>query len=175
MKVTAFWWKVLPQEWQRKRALIVRRRELEEGRSKAWDESERKIEATKDPSKKEFLSQEQYEDMCQFDEEIRSLDSKDIIRRAERCHLSLSDFPLPEGETSHWEDGNYGSRYINPKTLREFIKCVESAEHERAKRRIELNDFKVKIATVIFAAIAAIASAVAAIASIINLLNGSRH
>ena len=175
MKFAELWRKLFPQEWKRKRALIIRRRELVEGRSKAWDESERKIETAKDPNEKQFLSQEQYEDMCQFDEEIRSLDSKDIIRRAEACHLSLSDFPLPEGETSHWEDGNYGSRYINPKTLREFIKCVESAEHERAKRRIELNDFKVKIATVIFAAVAAIASAVAAIASVINLLNGSKH
>jgi len=65
---------------------------------------------------------------------------------------------LPPGETSHWVTGNYGARYIESKTLREFSKLVEAAEYERAKRSVELKDFWLKIFTAVFAAAAAVAS-----------------
>lgn len=154
--------------WQRERALRRKRRDLVDRQRRAWDESEKEVLAAKDPAERQFYEQQQQEDSFQFAEEILNLDSHEILRRGLVCHISLTDFQLPDGATSHWETGNYGARYINPKTLREFTKTVEAAEYERAKRRNELNDFRLKVVTAIFAALAAIAS-------ILNLFMGNKH
>jgi hypothetical protein len=155
-------------ELRRKAALNRKRRRLEEQRNELWDAYEKDIKAAKTSDEKQMLAADQHHECEEFDDEILGFDSMDIVRRASRCHLSLYDVPLAEGETSHWETGSYGARYINPKTLREFTKTVEAAEYERAKRDVELKDFWLKIVTAFFAA-------AAAVASIINLFTGHKH
>jgi hypothetical protein len=133
-----------------------------------WDAYEKEMKAAKTSDAKQMLESGQHHECDEFDDELLSMDSIEIGRRASRCYLSLYDVPLPEGETTHWETGNYGARYIHPKTLREFTKTVEAAEYERAKRNVELKDFWLKIFTAMFAA-------AAAVASIINLFAGHKH
>ena len=145
-----------------------KRRKLEQQRKQVWDTYERQIEAATTSDEKQMLAAGQHHECDEFDDEILSMDSIEVGRRASQCHLSLHDFPILEGETSHWTTGNYGARYIHPKTLREFTKAVETAEHERAKRKFELRDFWLKIFTAIFAA-------AAAVASIINLFVSHKH
>ena len=156
------------QELRRKAALSKRRRELAHRRSQVWDAYEKDIKAAKTGDDKQMLEAGQHHECDEFDDELLSLDSTEIGRRASRCHLALNDLPLPEGETSHWHTGSYGSRYIHPKTLREFTKLVEVAEYERAKRSAELKDFRLKIFT-------AVSAAAAALASIINLFMSHKH
>ena len=155
-------------ELRRKIALRKKRRKLEHQRNQVWDTYEKDIKAAKTNDDKQMLESGQHHECEEFDDELLSMDSMEIGRRASRCHLSLYDFPLLEGETSHWETGSYGARYIHPKTLREFTKAVEAAEYERAKRSVELKDFWLKIFTAVFAA-------AAALASIINLFTAHKH
>ena len=150
-------------ELRRKAALNKKRRKLEQQRNQVWDAYEEDIKAAKTHDEKQIIESDQHHECDQCDDELLSMDSIEIVRRASRCHLSLSDFPLLEAETSHWETGNCGARYIHPKTLREFTKAVEAAEYERANRSGELRDFRLRIFT-------AISAALAALASIINLL-----
>ena len=145
-------------ELRRTFALRKKRRTLEHQRKQVWDAYDKNIKAAKTSDDRQMLEVGQHDECRQFDDEISSIDSTEICRRARLCHLSLNDFPLPPEETSHWVTGNYGARYIDPKTLREFTKVVETAEYERAKRNVELKDFWLKTFTVIFAAVAAVAS-----------------
>ena len=155
-------------ELRRTWALRKKRRELEHRREHVWDAYEKDIKAAKTSDDVQMLESGQHHECSEFDDELLRMDSTEICRRARLCHLSISDFPLPAGETSHWVTGNYGARYIDPKTLREFTKVVETAEYERAKRSVELKDFWLKIFT------AAVATA-AAVASIINLFTSHKH
>ena len=149
-------------ELRRKAALNRKRRRLVHQRNQVWDAYEEEVKAAKTRDEKQMLESSQHHECDEFDDELLSINSLEIVRRASQCHLSLSDFPRLDGETSHWETGVYGARYIHPKTLREFTKAVEAAEYERAKRSGELKDFRLKIFT-------AISAALAALASIINL------
>ena len=166
-KLAELRWRLFP-ETRRKVVHRWKRRKLEAERDRIWDSYERDIKAAKDPDEKQFLEMEQYTDYTVSDDQLLSMDSTEIVRRGMKCHLALQDIPLPQGGVSHWETGNFGARYINPKILREFTKAVEAAEYERAKRKHELNDFWIKLATVTFAALAAIAA-------ILNLLIGNKH
>ena len=114
-----------------------------------WDAYEKDIKEAKTSDDKQMLESGQYHECREFDDELLSMDSTEICRRARLCHLSITDFPLPPGETSYWVTGNYGAQYIDPKTLREFTKAVETAEYERAKRNVELRDFWLKIFTAV--------------------------
>jgi len=155
-------------ELRRTSALRKKRRELEQQRKQVWDAYDKDIKAAKTSDDRQMLESGQHDECREFDDEILSMDSTEICRRARLCHLSISDFPLPAEATSHWVTGNYGARYIDPKTLREFTKVVETAEYERAKRKVELKDFWLKIFTAVFAA-------AAAVASIINLFTDHKH
>jgi hypothetical protein len=145
-------------ELRRTWTLRKKRRRLERQRQQVWDAYEKDIQAAKTSDDRQMLEHSQYFECSEFDDEILSMDSNEICRLAARCHLSIRDFPLPPGETSHWETGNHGARYIHPQLLREFAKTVENAEYERAKRKSELRDFWLKVFTAIFAAAAAVAS-----------------
>jgi hypothetical protein len=155
-------------ELRRKAALNKRRRTLDQQRNQVWDAYEKDIEAAKTSDERQSLESMQRHECDEYDDELLSMDSKEITRRGSRCHLAVSDLPLRGDETSHWETGNYGARYIRPETLREFTKAVEAAEYERAKRRVERKEFWLKIFTAIFAA-------AAAVASIINLFKDHKH
>src|SRR5579859_3800393 len=152
MKLKELQWRIFPES-RRKIVHRWKRRKLEAERNRIWDSYERDISAAKDTDEKQYLEQAQFADYSQCDDQLLNMDSTEIVRRGMKCHLSLQDFPLAKGATSHWETGTFGARYITPKILREFTKAVEAAEYERAKRKIELNDFKIKIATVVFAAL----------------------
>lgn len=149
-------------ELRRTWAQRKKRRKLEHQRKQVWDAYDKEINAAKTSDDIQMALSGQHDECSQFDDEILRMDSIEICRRARLCHLSISDLPLPAEERSHWVEGKYGARFIDPKTLREFTKVVETAEYERAKRSVELKDFWLKIFT------AAVATA-AAVASIINL------
>jgi hypothetical protein len=155
-------------ELRRKWALRRKRQGLAYRRQQVWDAYEKEISAAKSSDEQQMLESGQRDERSHFDDELLSVDSSEICRRARLCHLSITDFPMPSGETSYWVTGNYGARYIHPKTLREFTKAVETAEYERAKRDFELKDFWLKIFT-------ALSAAAAAIASIINLFSSHKH
>lgn len=155
-------------ELRRKLALSRKRRSLEHQRDQVWEAYERDIKAAKTRDERQMLESGQHHECSEFSDELLSIDSIEISRRASRCHLSLYDLPLLQGEISHWETGSYGARYIHPKTLREFTKIVEAAEYERAKRSAELKDLWLKIFTAFFAA-------AAAVASIVNLFKGHKQ
>jgi hypothetical protein len=155
-------------ELRRKWRLRNKRRELEQRREQVWNAYEKDIKEATTSDERQMLEVGQYEECSEFEDELLSIDSTEICRRARLCHLSIKDFPLPPGETSYWVTGRYGARYIEPKTFREFTKAVETAEYERAKRDVELKDFWLKIFTAAFAA-------AAAVASIVNLFTSHKH
>jgi len=146
------------REFRRRSALRRKRREWEHKRDWIWDAFEKDIKAAKTLDEQQSLESGRQHECSEYEDKLRAMESTEISRRAQRCHLAVSDFPLPPGETSHWTMGIWGDWYIHPKALREFSKAVEEAEHERAKRNLERRDFWLKIFTAIFAAAAAVAS-----------------
>jgi len=101
-------------------------------------------------------------------EEIQCIETRMLTKRGDAVHVSVTDLPVPEGQTSHWQNARDGQLYLNSEALRKFRKMVEDAEYERCKRKREAWEVRIKWVT-------AVAAVLAAAASLFNLYFTSRH
>lgn len=98
-----------------------------------------------------------------LENKIERIKSLELTKRAERVLVGLDEIPLPEGETSHWTQGDSGTRFLDPKSFRALARRVQDAEYEREKRKREEREAKIKLYT-------ATAATVAAVTGFLNLL-----
>jgi len=98
----------------------------------------------------------------EYSDQVRSLESHQWMRRAEKVHLSVYDIPLIEHEEL-WETGPHGTGYLSDRVLRSLQKQVEDAEYERDRRGREGREIWIKYVT-------GGAALLAAAASIANLI-----
>jgi hypothetical protein len=96
-------------------------------------------------------------------DELACLETNEYMKRARRVHVTLAEFPLPEGATSIWHTAYNGQRYIIYPVLAKYKQAVEAAEYERAKRRREGKELWIKWFTAVVSTIAAIASVYSAL------------
>src|SRR5260370_3029956 len=99
-------------------------------------------------------------------EEIQAIETGQWTKRGYRVHLSITDLPLPEGQSSHWQQGiTSRDSYVDWDTLRNFKKMVEDAEYEKKRRKREGREMWVKW----FTALAASVGALGGLATLISL------
>jgi hypothetical protein len=101
-------------------------------------------------------------------EALLCIETGEWTRRGERVNVWITDLPLPEGKTSHWETAADRREYLPWDTLRKFKKIVEDGEYERNRRKREGRELWVKYFT-------AGAAAIAALAALLNLYFTSRR
>ena len=99
---------------------------------------------------------------AQFDEEIMAMESRELVARARRCHIDVSDIGSKPENEDHWVHGVHGAWFLQPKSFMALSEMVEEAEHQFVKARVVANDFWWKFVT-------AIAAITAAVAAILNL------
>jgi hypothetical protein len=104
------------------------------------------------------------DDYWETSEQILAIESETWTKRGYKVHVSVTEIPLPNGETSYWVDGNSG-RHLNWDVLRQLKKRIEDAEYGRSRRKREGREIWIKW----FTAIAATIGAIGELATLLNL------
>lgn len=126
-------------------------------------EFDTEIASATNPEDRRNLVDELYSRRSPLDDQLEQVRSRKLVRRADRVLVGLDEIPLPQGETAHWTEGSWNTSFLTPKSFRALLRRVEDAEYERAKRKREEREAKVKLYT-------AVAATIAAIAGLLNLV-----
>jgi len=101
--------------------------------------------------------------------ELSSLASRDLLRRAHKVGVRLSDVSLPQGEKQHWQEGFApGQRHLHYDSYISVQKLVEDAEKQKAKERLQYWESWSKIAVPVLAAIASLIGVLIGLVSILK-------
>jgi hypothetical protein len=72
-----------------------------------------------------------------YTDEIAEIESRRLLRRAEKQLLSEDDIQIDVPNKSHWKDGQFGNRFLRPDSMRKLARQVRDAENSARDLRMK--------------------------------------
>jgi hypothetical protein len=101
--------------------------------------------------KEALWSQEQFE-AAEYFGERETVRTRRLVAKARRLHISVEDLPIPSNQESHWQEGDFGHRYLSDRSQAAMYRAIWQA-------RKEYWDFWLKITGAIIAALTGLVGA----------------